>query len=115
MCSMISDALKVLQSYGGDDSLPIELVTACEFSATPVAKESSLVMAGSTNRGEMMCSKLVAPFAKAASRNAVNRDWLTECIVQHRFPSLLRRSQYLMIKSSLLPRRPDTLGAFLSR
>jgi hypothetical protein len=69
---------------------------AGKFFTTPQAKVSSLVMYRPTNRGELVCSKLVAPFAKVAFRSPINRDGLTKCIVRHIFPSLLCRSQYLM-------------------
>jgi len=62
-----------------------------EFLTTLLTKKSSLVMMDSTNRGELMYSRLVTPFAKAAFRNAVNRDGLAKCLIQFVFPPLLRR------------------------
>jgi hypothetical protein len=54
---------------------------ASEFLTTALAKESTLVMVYSTNCGELVCSKLVAPFAKVAFRSSINRDGLAKCIV----------------------------------
>ena len=53
-------------------------------------------MQWSPNRGELMYSRLVTPFAQAALGNAVNRGGLAKCIIQLVFPPLVRRSQYLM-------------------
>ena len=54
---------------------------AGEFLTTRMAKESSLVMVYSTNRGQLVGSKLVAPLATVAFRSPINRDGLAKCIV----------------------------------
>ena len=92
----IADTLKALQYFGGDESSHRPGDGMGECFTTLVAKESTLVMMCSTNRGEMVSSRLVAPFATVALGSPLNRDGLTKCIVRHMFPSFLRRSQYLM-------------------
>jgi hypothetical protein len=69
---------------------------ASEFLTTRMAKESSLVMVYSTNRGQLVGSKLVAPLATVALGSPINRDGLAKCIIWHFCPPLLRRSRHLM-------------------
>jgi len=75
-CGIVSNA----STYRCSDSVG-------KIFTTPLAKVSSLVMMDSTNRGELVYSKLVAHIAKMTFRSPINRDGLAKCIVQHMVPS----------------------------
>jgi hypothetical protein len=88
--------MKALQSFGSDVSIRRIGDSVDEILTALMAEVSGLIVMDSTNRRELVYSKLVAPIAKMAFRSPINRDGPAKCIVRHMFPSLLRRERSLM-------------------